>query len=92
MKPGRESQTAVWVCMARAIAHDAPWAVGFRDPTALALLPDAARASVERIRAGVAPRDWRERLGDRLITARAYAMVTRTIGRGFPNASLLCSK
>ena len=79
MRPGRESQTAVWVCMGRAIAHDAPWAAGFHDPTALALLPDAARATVERIRAGGAPRDWRERVGDRLVTTRAYPMVTRTI-------------
>jgi methyltransferase (TIGR00027 family) len=79
MKPGQESQTAVWVCMGRAIAHDAPWAAGFRDPTALALLPDAARASVERIRAGGAPRGWRERLGDRIVTTRAYPMLTRTV-------------
>ena len=79
MKPGQESQTAVWVCMGRAIAHDAPWAVGFRDPTALALLPDAARARVERSRAGAAPRGWRERASDRLVTTRAYPMVTRTI-------------
>jgi methyltransferase (TIGR00027 family) len=81
MKPGQESQTAVWVCMSRAIAHEAPWAAGFRDPTALALLPDAARARVERVRAGVTPRGWRECAGDRLVTTRAYPMVVvaRTI-------------
>src|SRR5262245_15145250 len=79
MKPGQESQTAVWVCMGRAIAHEAPWAAGFRDPTALALLPDAARASVERIRAGGPPRGWRARIGDRIVTTRAYPMLTRTL-------------
>jgi len=68
----------VWVCMGRAIAHDAPWAAGFRDPTALALLPAAARASVERIRAGGAPRGLRERIGDRIVTVRAYPMIART--------------
>jgi len=79
MRPGHESRTAVWVCMGRAIAHDAPWAAGFRDPTALALLPDAARASVERIRAGDAPRSWRERIAARIATTRASAMVLRTL-------------
>lgn len=79
MRPGKESQTAVWVCMGRAIAHDAPWAVGFRDPTALALLPEDARTSVERIRAGGAPRGWRERIGDRIVTVRAYPMMARTV-------------
>lgn len=79
MKPGQESRTAVWVCMGRAIAHEAPWANGFRDPTAFSLLPDNARASVERIRVGGAPRGWRERVGDRIVKARAYPMVTRTV-------------
>ena len=79
MRPGKESQTAVWVCMGRAIAHEAPWAAGFRDPTALTLLPDTARASVERIRAGGAPRGWRERMGDRIVNVRAYPMMTRTM-------------
>jgi len=68
----------VWVCMGRAIAHEAPWAAGFRDPTALALLPDAARARVEHIRAGGAPRSWRERIDLRIAGTRAAAMVLRT--------------
>jgi methyltransferase (TIGR00027 family) len=79
MRPGQESKTAVWVCMGRAIAHEAPWAAGFRDPTALALLPEAARTSVERIRAGGAPRGWRERIGDRIVNVRAYPMLVRTM-------------
>ena len=53
MQPGRESQTAVMVCMARAMAHGRTTASAFADPTALALLPDDARQRVERFRAGV---------------------------------------
>ena len=79
MKPGQESQTAVLVCMARAIGHDAPWAVKFTDPTALALLPDDARARVERMRAGAPPRGLRERIERRLGDRRARVMVARTI-------------
>ena len=68
MKPGLESQTAVLVCTGRAIGHDAPWAVKFTDPTALALLPDDARARAERIRAGAPLRGLRDRL------ARGFAL------------------
>ena len=41
MKPGRASQTAVLVCMARAAAHGTTKVASFTDPTALWLLPDA---------------------------------------------------
>jgi len=79
MKPGHESQTAVLVCMGRAIGHDAPWAVKFADPTALALLPDDARERVERIRSGAPPRSLRERVERSLADRRAKVMVARTI-------------
>jgi hypothetical protein len=71
MRSGQESQTAVMVCMARALGHGAPWAARFTDPTALALLPDDARARVEAIRAGTPPRGVRERLQRRMTAGRA---------------------
>jgi O-methyltransferase involved in polyketide biosynthesis len=46
MKAGRESQTAVMVCMARAMADGRPDVAGFTDPTALALLPEEATLAV----------------------------------------------
>ena len=57
VKPGRTSQTAILVCMGRAIADGRTAVPGFADPTAMALLPDAARARVERIRRNEAT--WR---------------------------------
>jgi hypothetical protein len=42
MTPGRESQTAVMVCMGRAAAHQRTSVARFSDPTALALLPEDA--------------------------------------------------
>ncbi|MFL6088701.1 MAG: class I SAM-dependent methyltransferase [Aeromicrobium sp.] len=50
MRPGEESQTAILVCMSRALADSddsIPW---FRDPTAFELLPDDARERVTAIR------------------------------------------
>jgi hypothetical protein len=63
MKPGDASRTAVLVCMERAAAHDAPWSSPrFSDPMALALLPEDARARVERLRSATAPRGLRDRV------------------------------
>jgi len=78
MKPGQASQTAVLVCMGRAAAHDMPWANGFADPTALALLPDSARERVERYRAGIVPRG-RARIGHNYIDRQSRIMVARTM-------------
>jgi len=78
MKPGRASQTAVLVCAARAIAHEAGLARGFSDATALALLPDDERARVEAHRAGP-PRDVRARYRYEFMAARAAMMAVRTV-------------
>ena len=70
MTPGRASQTAVMVCMARAVAHG----TSLFDPTALALLPEPERERVERARAG------REGgLRARVLHGRAHMMAARTI-------------
>src|SRR4051812_14609695 len=75
MKPGEGSQTAIWVCMARAYAHGRTIA-RFSDPTALALLPDDARAKVEQVRAGTPLQDPAEGM---MLEARTPMMIARTI-------------
>jgi methyltransferase (TIGR00027 family) len=79
VKPGQASRTAVLVCTGRAIADGTPWAGGFRDPTALALLPDDARARVERFRAGVVLPGLRGRLERGLLDRQSKLMVARTV-------------
>jgi methyltransferase (TIGR00027 family) len=79
MQPGLESRTAVWVCLARAVADGRTQEARFSDPTALALLPEEARHRVEEIRAGVEPRGWRERIGRKLLEGRVGMMVARTV-------------
>jgi methyltransferase (TIGR00027 family) len=79
MKDGQASQTAVLVCMARAAAHGASSEPRFADPTALPLLPDDARARVERHRAGAPPRSMRERAERAFLDRRAKMMVVRTV-------------
>jgi len=79
MKPGRASQTAVLVCMARAASHGATPVARFTDPTALTLLPADARARVERFRAGVEPKGLRGRVADTFLDRRAKMMVVRTV-------------
>jgi methyltransferase (TIGR00027 family) len=69
----------VLVCMGRAIAHGASTVSGFADPTALALLPDEARARVERFRAGDEPKGVRARLGHAYLEKLSKAMVVRTV-------------
>ena len=65
--------------MGRAAAHDAPASPRFSDPTALALLPDDARARVERFRSGAAPRGIRERVARAYLGRQSRIMVARTI-------------
>jgi len=78
MKPGEESQTAVMVCLARAVAHGSVEPVRFSDPTALVLLPDEARRRVENMRAR-APRGFRDKLSRAFVDGRAKMMVARTV-------------
>ena len=78
MKPGQESQTAVLVCMARAMAHGASAVAKYADPTAFALLPENARARVERFRSGT-PKGFGERIGKVVLDRRARMMVARTV-------------
>jgi methyltransferase (TIGR00027 family) len=75
MIAGRASQTAVMVCMARAVAHG----TSLDDPTALPLLPDDARARVEQFRAGDKPRGFRARMAYGALAGRAHMMTARTI-------------
>ena len=62
--------------MGRAVAHGR---LGFSDPTALALLPEAARARAERVRAGVEPRGLRERAESAYLARLSLIMAARTI-------------
>jgi methyltransferase (TIGR00027 family) len=79
MKRGRESRTADLVCMGRAAAHGRTHVHAFSDPTALSLLPDDARARVERFRAGTPPSGVRERIERRKLELRAKLIVARTV-------------
>lgn len=79
MRRGRASQTAVYVCAARALAHGTTPVARFSDPTALALLPEASRAHVERIRAEGAPTSLRQKLARAPLDTRAQMMVVRTV-------------
>lgn len=66
--------------MARAAAHGRTDVARFSDPTALALLPDDARAKVERFHAAPQPpRGLRERTAWEFISRRADMMVARTV-------------
>jgi methyltransferase (TIGR00027 family) len=75
MKAGQGSQTAVWVCMARAYAHGRT-IDKFSDPTALALLPDEAREKIEKLRAGTPLEDPAERM---MLEGRTAMMIARTV-------------
>jgi methyltransferase (TIGR00027 family) len=79
MQEGQASQTATMVCMARAIAHLEGNVPGFSDPTALALLPDEARARVEQFRSGPPGGTARERMQRRFLEGRALMMAVRTV-------------
>jgi methyltransferase (TIGR00027 family) len=78
MKPGQASRTAVLVAMGRALAHRRYAAARFDDPTAVALLPDDARARLARVQDG-AVRGVRERFLRRLLERQAAMMVPRTV-------------
>ena len=79
MREGQASQTAVMVCMARAVAHIETTVPGFSDPTAIVLLAPADRARVERFRTGPPPATIRERLADKFLERRSQMMAVRTV-------------
>jgi methyltransferase (TIGR00027 family) len=79
MQEGRASQTAVLVCMGRALAHLQADVPGFSDPTALALLPEEARARIDRLRAGAPPANTRERIAHKVLEGRSHMMAIRTV-------------
>jgi methyltransferase (TIGR00027 family) len=78
MIPGKESQTAIMVCQARALA-DGRTVGAFSDPVAIQLLPEEARVLVERARAGLPPRDAQERGRRAFLAGRSQMMVARTV-------------
>ena len=79
MRAGQESKTAVLVCMGRAVAHGATGVTRFSDPTAIALLPEGARARVERVRSGALPPGLRGWYQDRHLRGLSSMMVARTV-------------
>ena len=79
MNPGRESETAVIVCMARAAAEGRTTVTGFVDGTANELLPDAARDQVKQFRSGILPGSFRARMGHVTLQRRAKMMAVRTV-------------
>jgi methyltransferase (TIGR00027 family) len=64
--------------MGRAVAHGGSVA-RFSDPTALELLPDDARAVVERMRTGAEPSSLSERVRRGYLKRQANVMVARTV-------------
>jgi methyltransferase (TIGR00027 family) len=79
MERTKGSQTAVLVCMGRALAHGRTDVGRFSDPTAFTLLPDDARTSVTRLRAGAAPKGVRQHLQREYLDRNSKMMVARTI-------------
>jgi methyltransferase (TIGR00027 family) len=79
MKKGQASTTAVIVCAGRAVAHAANKVERFSDPTAFELLPDEARARVERLRSGAPPRGLRARVERAFLLGRSNMMIPRTV-------------
>ena len=78
MKPGQESQTAIMVAKARAIADGRTKAKAFHDPTAFALLPPEAQREVEAVRSGQAV-TAAAKLERRLAERRGDVMAARTV-------------
>src|SRR5215218_10327851 len=79
MKTNQASQTAVMVCMGRAVAHDRTGDARFSDPTALWMLPEPERQLVTRFRSGATPRTLVERFRHAHLVRKAPMMVARTI-------------
>jgi methyltransferase (TIGR00027 family) len=65
--------------MGRAVANGTLSGVQFHDPTALLLLPDAARRRVERVRAGAEGKGLKERAAAGYLRRQAMTMAVRTV-------------
>jgi methyltransferase (TIGR00027 family) len=76
---GRASRTAVLVCQGRAAAHGRIAEGRFADPVAMALLRDDERVTVRRVREGVPPKGWGERVEFEMVRASAEVIVPRTV-------------
>jgi methyltransferase (TIGR00027 family) len=79
MKGGHESKTAVLVCMGRALADSDATLPNFSDPTALALLPDEARARLERVRSEGAPKGVKRAIEHGYLVRQSKIMAARTL-------------
>jgi methyltransferase (TIGR00027 family) len=79
MKAGRESRTAISVCVGRAMAHGRTPVTRFSDPTALVLLPEHVRKRIERLRTDGMHLTRRERLGRSVIDKQAKMVAARTV-------------
>lgn len=75
----RASRTAVLVCQGRAAADGLIAAGRFADPTALPLLRADEREAVQRVRDGVVPRQWQQRVDYETVRAAAETIVPRTV-------------
>jgi methyltransferase (TIGR00027 family) len=65
--------------MGRAVAHGASTVARYSDPTALTLLPEDARARVQRFHAGGAPGGLRARVEHAYLDRQSKVMVARTV-------------
>jgi methyltransferase (TIGR00027 family) len=79
MAGDRASHTAVLVCQGRAAADERLAPGRFADPTALALLREAERELVRRVREGTPPSGWRARIEYEMVRGSAEILVPRTI-------------
>jgi O-methyltransferase involved in polyketide biosynthesis len=75
----RASRTAVLVCQGRAAAHGRIAEGRFADPVAMALLRDSERVVVRRVRDGVPPEGWADRVEFEMVRASAEVIVPRTV-------------
>jgi methyltransferase (TIGR00027 family) len=79
MREGHASRTAVLVCMGRAVGHKTGNVKRFSDPTARELLPDDAKARLDRFDPSVRPKGLRARLYDGYLRHQSRLMVARTV-------------
>ena len=79
MREGHASRTAVLVCMGRAVGHKTGNVPRFSDPTARELLPDDARARLDRFDPARQPPGLRARFYDSYLRNQSKLMVARTV-------------
>jgi methyltransferase (TIGR00027 family) len=88
------SRTAVLVCQGRAAADGLIAPDRFADPTAMALLRPDERETVQRVREGAVPQQWRQRVDYETVRANAEVIVPRTVAiddavRAHPNRQVV---